>query len=170
MSDTESYSLHDRAAHPLVRGIRIVLSLVAGILLMVLMMLTVSDVIGRYIFNAPITGASELSELLLVSIVFLGLPAVCLDGGHVTVDLVTKALPARIEEPRVFLTGIISAIVLGVVCWRLFAYGDQVASYLVTNSLRIRVAPFIWFCAVMTGVSSAITLVIALAALRRRKP
>ena len=153
------------------RGIRILLSATAGTLLMALMGLTVADVIGRYLLNSPVEGSSEVSELLLVSLVFLGLPAVCLDGGHVTVDLVTKSLPRWSDRPRLFITGLISAIVLAVVSVRLYAYGVQVSGYhLVTNSLRLAVAPVVWFCALFSGISAAITFWLGMAALVRRNP
>ncbi|QQM30369.1 TRAP transporter small permease [Martelella lutilitoris] len=169
MSDADLVSERAGAASPLARGLRIVLSITAGALLMALMGLTVIDVIGRYVLNAPIRGAAELSELLLVSLVYLGLPAVCLDGGHVTVDLVTKSLPRWSERARLFVTGLVSSGVLGIIAWRLYAYGAQVGGYnLVTNSLRLPVAPVVWFCAVFAGISALITLVLALAALFKR--
>nr|WP_272213513.1 TRAP transporter small permease [Marinicella sp. W31]MDC2879472.1 TRAP transporter small permease [Marinicella sp. W31] len=147
------------------------MSITAGALLMALMCLTVVDVIGRYLLNAPVKGASELSELLLVCVVYLGLPAVCLDGGHVTVDLVTKSLPRWSERPRLFLTGLVSSAVLGVIAWRLYVYGAQVGGYnLVTNSLRLPVAPVVWFCAVFAAISALTTFALALAALVKRAP
>lgn len=169
MSDADYIAQDNKAASAIARGLRLVLTLTAGLLLMALMGLTVFDVIGRYLLNAPVKGASELSELLLVATVFLGLPVVCLDGGHVTVDLLTKNMPKVTERPRLFITGVISAAVLAVISWRLFAYGDQVASYnLVTNSLRLPVAPVVWFCAVFTAIAALITLAMALATLFKR--
>ncbi|MAM11233.1 MAG: hypothetical protein CML23_12380 [Rhizobiaceae bacterium] len=169
MSDADLVSERAGAASPLARGLRIVLSVTAGALLMALMCLTVFDVIGRYLLNAPVKGAAELSELLLVSLVYLGLPAVCLDGGHVTVDLVTKSLPRWSERPRLLVTGLVSSGVLGIIAWRLYIYGAQVGGYnLVTNSLRLPVAPVVWFCAVFAGISALITLALALAALFKR--
>ena len=48
-----------------------VLSTFGGILIAVLMMLTVIDVTGRYLFRHPLKGSAEGSELLLVMIVML---------------------------------------------------------------------------------------------------
>ncbi|PRX09306.1 TRAP transporter small permease [Martelella mediterranea] len=169
MSDADIIDDAHHAASPMARGIRIVLSVTAGALLLALMALTVTDVVGRYLLNAPVKGAAEVSELLLVSIVYLGLPAVCLDGGHVTVDLVTKSLPRWSERPRLFLTGLVSSGVLGVIAWRLYVYGLQVGGYnLVTNSLRLPVAPVVWFCAVCAGISALVTLALAFTALFKR--
>ena len=75
-------------------GLRAALAVLGGVLLMALMGMTVTDVIGRYLFNAPLRGATELTELLLAAVVFLGLPAVALADEHVTVDLVTDRMPA----------------------------------------------------------------------------
>ena len=44
-----------------------------GMLLLVMMATTIVDVIGRYIFNSPLSGAGELTELILVSVIFMGL-------------------------------------------------------------------------------------------------
>src|SRR5215475_2687646 len=46
----------------------------AAVLLFCLMMLTTADVVGRYIFNWPIRGAFEITELLLLTLIFAGLP------------------------------------------------------------------------------------------------
>ena len=46
----------------------------AAVLLFCLMALTTADVVGRYIFNWPIRGAFEITELLLLTLIFAGLP------------------------------------------------------------------------------------------------
>lgn len=169
MSDEDLFADNSQTAGPLARCLRLVITVTAGTLLLTLMGLTVCDVIGRYALNAPVKGAAELSELLLVATVFIGLPAVCLDGGHVTVDLITKNMPRITEAPRLFITGVISTVVLVIVSWRLWAYGTQVAGYnLVTNNLRLPVAPVVWFCSVFTAIAAAITLVLAVMALTKR--
>src|SRR5712691_5124568 len=51
-----------------------VLGAAAAGLLFFLMALTTADVIGRYIFNWPLRGAFEITELLLLTLIFAGLP------------------------------------------------------------------------------------------------
>ena len=59
----------------------------AAVLLFGLMGLTTADVIGRYVINSPLRGAFEITELLLLTLVFAGLPlasqclAFCPGGG-----------------------------------------------------------------------------------------
>ena len=136
-----------------------VLSLICGVMLFAMMFVTLIDVAGRYFFASPLQGATELTALLLVSTIFIGLPAVCQDEDHVTVDLFTDHLPAFIQPLRLLVIRLLSAVVLFVVAWRLFAYGHDLASYGETTvSLRLPVAPFAYLCSATTLLAGLITL------------
>lgn len=52
-----------------------------------MMCLTVVDVVGRYVFNSPILGAFEITEFLVLIIVFSFLGYAQAKKSHVTVDL-----------------------------------------------------------------------------------
>ena len=41
-----------------------------------MMMLTAVDVAGRYLFNKPLTGGFELTEMMLAALIYCGLPLV----------------------------------------------------------------------------------------------
>ena len=69
-----------------------VLGAAAAILLFGLMALTTADVIGRYIFNWPLRGAFELTELLLLTLIFAGLPLASRADEHVTLDFIDMVL------------------------------------------------------------------------------
>lgn len=57
-------------------------------------LVTAADVIGREVFSHPIAGGYEIIQCLMVVGVFFSMPIVALRQGHVSVDLVYKALPA----------------------------------------------------------------------------
>jgi TRAP-type C4-dicarboxylate transport system permease small subunit len=63
----------------------------AAVLLFGLMLITTADVIGRYIFNWPLRGAFEITELLLLALIFAGLPLVSRADEHVTLDFIDAA-------------------------------------------------------------------------------
>ncbi|EIE52443.1 C4-dicarboxylate ABC transporter substrate-binding protein [Salipiger aestuarii] len=148
---------------------RVALAVMGGVLLMALMGLTVVDVVGRYIFDAPLIGATELTELLLAAVIFLGLPAVALAEEHVSVDLLTDRMPPWVQPWRLALAGVFSGVVLGLVTWRIWIYAGQIGAYGgLTNSLRLPIAPLGYFCAVCTGLGAVITALMPLARLRRR--
>src|SRR5262249_24220173 len=72
-----------------------VLGTAAAILLFCLMALTTADVVGRYIFNRPIRGAFEITELLLLTLIFAGLPLASRADEHVTLDFIDIVLGNR---------------------------------------------------------------------------
>jgi TRAP-type C4-dicarboxylate transport system permease small subunit len=67
--------------------------LVAAISTFVMMLLVVANIIGRYLFNAPITGAFEVTESLLVVIIMLALALTQFHDGHIRVNIVTRRMP-----------------------------------------------------------------------------
>ncbi|ALG89587.1 MULTISPECIES: TRAP transporter small permease [Actibacterium] len=142
---------------------RAALGVICGVMLFAMMGLTVVDVIGRYLFSAPLTGATELTEILLACVIFIGLPAVSLDDEHVTVDLITGKLPAAIQPFRRAILLLASGVVLAVIAWRLWAHAGQIAGYGgTTNSLRLPVAPVAYLCAICTGLAAGITFAAAM--------
>ncbi|NVK34715.1 MAG: TRAP transporter small permease [Rhodobacteraceae bacterium] len=140
-----------------------------GLMLMAMMALTVCDVIGRYVFNAPVVGATELTGVLLAAIIFLGVPAVSLDTEHVTVDLVSDRVPRWIVPFRRLATGLISSGILMVVAWRIWVYAGQIGGYGgTTTTLELPVAPLGCFCALCCLFGSLLTLYVTLTTLSSR--
>ncbi len=68
--------------------------LIGMILLVILMLIGTVDVLGRYLFNHPLKGAYEYSELLLAGVVFFSLAYALSIDGHVRVaTIVSKFKP-----------------------------------------------------------------------------
>ena len=63
-----------------------------------LMFLGAIDVIGRYVFNYPIMGALEISQILLAALVFFGLAYTQMGRKHITVGLAYAKLPPRLKK------------------------------------------------------------------------
>jgi len=83
-----------RAYGRLLRGC----GLVSSIATFVMMLLVVANVLGRYLFNRPLTGTLEFTESLLVIIIFLSVALTQYDGGHIRVNLLTRRLPKRVAR------------------------------------------------------------------------
>lgn len=121
-----------RPPHPLSRAGRTAadaLKLVASVLLFAMMLVTFADVVGRYFFGHSLNGAYELTEVLLGLIVFAGLPIVTWRGEHVTVDLLTMRLPAATRAGLARLAAAVTAVVLGVLAWRLGGTAHDLLGY-----------------------------------------
>src|SRR6266571_6884493 len=82
------------------RRVDAVLGIAASALLLCLMLVTFVDVVARYLFNRPIRGAFEVTELTLLVLIFAGLPLVSHADEHVTMDFIDRMLPARAGSMR----------------------------------------------------------------------
>ena len=74
----------------LVAGIRVLIS----VLLLIAIALNFANIIGRYIFSAPINLAEEVMLFLLVAVVFLGSSVVSWEGRQIRMDVFLHMLPA----------------------------------------------------------------------------
>lgn len=85
--------------HPLYRGVSSVeagLNIAGALLIFFLMLFTMGEVLGRYLFNRPILGHVEIVELVMAGIVFFGLAFTEKVGGHPRMELfVTRVLKER---------------------------------------------------------------------------
>lgn len=145
---------------------RMGLAVICAVLLTAMMLLTVADVIGRYFLSSPVQGATELTEMLLAAVIFIGLPAATLDDDHVTVDMLTARLPWRAEKLRRPVVALTSAAILSVTGWRLWAAAAQVGSYGGTTiSLQIPLAPLGYLVSIFTGLAALILVAKAIACL-----
>jgi TRAP-type C4-dicarboxylate transport system permease small subunit len=93
-------------------------SAVAIAALAVLCAVTVVDVSGRYLFNSPLLGAVEVSELLMVVLSFGGLALAELRGGHINVDFFIGWLPQRGRAILDAGGALLGAAFWGFVSWR----------------------------------------------------
>ena len=131
-----------------------------ALLLTGLVGLTVVDVVGRYLFAAPLAGAFELTQLMLGTLVFAALPLTTLSGEHVEVDLAYVASPYPLKTIMLWLSGLVSAVALWAIAWRLVLHTARLtADEVVTNALSVPLAPLGWFAAAMAALSGLLALV-----------
>ncbi|UCE33820.1 MAG: TRAP transporter small permease [Deltaproteobacteria bacterium] len=118
------------------------LGYIAAVILGIMMMLTVVDVFFRYVLNAPLTGAIEVSELLMVVLVFPALGWIAIERSHIRVDLLVSTWPPRVQ---LIVEIIILLLTLGtfvIITWQSILESSQVD--MTTSLLSIPEAPFHW--------------------------
>ena len=71
------------------------MSRIGAIALVSMMFLTAADVILRYCFNRPISGAYEITEYLMVILIGFGFAYCTLLKRHVTLDVLASRFPQR---------------------------------------------------------------------------
>ena len=135
------------------------LGVAASAILFALMALTFADVVLRYLFNRPIRGGFELTELALLVLIFAGLPLVSHADEHVTMDFVDRVLPPRARELVVRAVHAVCAAVMFFLTWQAWLKAGKIGVYGdTTEVLRIAVAPFVYFMAAMIALTGLVHL------------
>jgi TRAP-type C4-dicarboxylate transport system permease small subunit len=137
-----------------------VLGVASSIILMILMLLTVVDVVSRYLFNAPLRGAFEITELMLLVLIFAGLPLVSHADEHVTMDFIDRILGRRPLDIVVRLVHLGTAAAMFLLTWLMWDKAVRIGGYGqggdTTDVLKVTVAPFVIFMAVMIAVTGIV--------------
>ena len=140
----------------------------AALAILGLALITFVDVVARYIFNAPIPGAYEISELVMGVMIFAALPVVTWRGSHITIDLLDTITPRWISGWRDAFMFVVSSVVIAVLGWELWALAVTLASYGdVTEYLRMPIHPTLQAMSLLAWVASVIALLAALVGVKR---
>ena len=147
------------SAHGWERRVEAILGVAASAILFAMMLLTFVDVVARYVFNRPVRGAFEVTELLLVVLIFAGLPLVSYADEHVTMDFIDRLLGpgarARLQRG----VHVVSAAIMALLAWLVWLKADRIWGYRdATDVLRIVYGPFVYFMAVTIGLAGLIHL------------
>ena len=119
---------------------------IAGVMFLGLMFLGASDVIGRYVFDKPIMGTMEASEVLMAGIVLLSWAYTQRTGGHVRVELVTSRYPPRVRAITNFVTLLLALILFSAITWQSTIIATTyLQEHRVFQILQIPTAPFYFF-------------------------
>ncbi|RKL67074.1 TRAP transporter permease DctQ [Salipaludibacillus neizhouensis] len=98
---------------------------VSMVILFFMMSLTVVDVVGRYFFNNPITGAVELTSLSMAIIIFFSLGMTQIKEDHISINFLTVKLPMKVEESLNVVTSFVIIILLSLTSWQLIVYAQR---------------------------------------------
>lgn len=139
-------------------------SVTASVVLLLMMFVSVIDVAGRNLFNAPLPGGSEWIEFAMVATIFLLYPRVAYKGLHISVDLFDGLTGDFVKRVQSFVADVLGVAVFAAIAVRLWILGDRAATYGdVSASLEVPLSVVFWFMAVL----SAITAIAFLARLPR---
>jgi TRAP-type transport system small permease protein len=135
------------------------LGVAASVVLFAMMVLTVIDVVARYVFSRPIRGAFEVTELMLVVLIFAGLPLVSFSDEHAVMDFIDRLLGGRATGALQRGVHVVSAAFMFLLTWIIWLKAGRVAAYRdATDVLRILYGPFVYFMAVALALAGAIHL------------
>lgn len=136
-----------------------VCGLLGALALFAIMTLTFLDVGSRKLLSNSITGSLELTELLMVVVIFSALPLVSQRGEHVVFDSLDRVWPRwfmALQNAAVHLLCACAMMGLAYLMWRLGV--DIAAQNETTAQLKIVKAPFIQVMALMCGLTGLLHL------------
>jgi TRAP-type C4-dicarboxylate transport system permease small subunit len=135
--------------------------LLAAAALFGIMLLTLFDVLGRKFLNHSITGSLELTEILMVVVIFAALPLVSLHGEHVVFDSLDHLMPPWLRRLQQGLVDLFCAGALGALAWRMWDKAERMHSYGDTTAqLQLPLSPFVALMAVLCGVTALVHLLL----------
>ncbi len=147
-------------AHQWERRADAALGVAASIILFCMMSLTFVDVVARYVFNRPIGGAFEITELMLLVLIFAGLPLVSHADEHVTMDFIDRLLLAHSRRQLQRFVHLLCAGMMAFMAWQVAIKAATISRYGdATDVLRIVYGPFVYFMAAMIALTGLIHLV-----------
>ena len=127
--------------------------------LTILVLITVIDVFGRYLLGSPLPGTTEITEIILGLLIYIGLPYICRNEEHVSVSLFSNYLNKSFLKVQKVLVNLIVFILLCIIAAQLYRHGIDLYSYNeITTYLEIPKAPIAFSMALLTMLAAVSTL------------
>ena len=131
----------------------------AGTALFSLMCLTLVDVSGRKFFDHSVPGGLELTEILMVVVIFGALPLVSWRNEHVVFDSLDAFVPSWLKGLQARLVHLVSAGVFAFLGYLMSTRAERFAEYGdITTHLQLAIAPVAWLMAALLVVTALVHL------------
>ena len=142
---------------------------IGGILIFLMVALTVSHVVGRYIFRSPIEGFVDLGQLMLVLVVASAIAYSGRTGGQISVELIDNLVsPAVLKVIEIFVR-LAGFAIISVLTIRLYHDGPKAAENgEQTTSLGVSFEPFFYFLATGMALYGLVLIAEAISLFRNR--
>ena len=138
------------------------LGLLAAACLFGMMTLTFVDVLGRKLLDRSLPGGLELTELMMLGLIFSAMPLTSLKGEHVLFDLLDRSLPRALRSVQGLISNLICAALMAGGAWLVFQRASRVSlEGDTTAQLLLPLAPFFNAVWVMLVITAGVHLVLA---------
>ena len=83
---------------------------ICGIILLSAVLINITNIVGRYVFNAPVPWAEEVMSYIIIWGVFIAAAAITYQGNHLRMDLLVSNLQGL---GRMLLGGLTATLIIG---------------------------------------------------------
>ena len=133
------------SVHDMAKKVFGITNLLAGICFFSVMLLILTNIIMRKLFNLPIMGTVELVGLLTATGIGFALANCEMNNGNVSMTIITDRLNAKTQHIIAVLVNSISLFFWIIVAWRIFIYGSSsFKSGWVSSTASVPIFPFIF--------------------------
>ena len=152
-------------------GIAKLINIACGVMLCLMAVHVVVDVSGRYLFDAPLDGTTEIvSYYYMVGVIFLPLPYIQFRRRYFAAEILTQFMPAAATRVCILAGDIFTAVLSGIAAWQ----STNTALERTTQHEHIETAHFVllqwparWFVAASFAMICVAACLGALDCLRR---
>ncbi|MEZ5702189.1 MAG: TRAP transporter small permease [Burkholderiaceae bacterium] len=137
--------------------------LTAATALFTLMGVTLADVTGRKFLNNSIPGGLELTEILMVIVIFGAMPLVSWRSEHVVFDSLDPFIPSWLKNIQMRAVHLVSAGAFGFLAYLMMTRAQRFAEYGDTTvHLQLSIAPVAWVMAGLLLITALVHLLFVL--------
>ena len=153
------------------RTLEVLCGILAAAALFAIMWLTLFDVAGRKLIDTSVTGSLELTEMLMVLVIFAGMPLVSLRGEHVVFDSLDPLLEAWVRRAQGFVVDLLCAAALAGMAWLMWVKAGNMMQYGDTTAqLKIPQGPFVYVMSVLCALTGLVHLLLTFAPTSHHHP
>lgn len=144
---------------------------VAAVVVIAMMLHTLANALGRYIFSAPIYGTNEMvAYWYLPGVVLIGFVAAQAQKEHISVSILYDNIPRRNQLEYTVFSGVVSALLCGAFAWfGLLEALDNLAIGAMAGNSSIIMWPITFIVPVMFALLAALLVIQVVGALIRFK-
>lgn len=152
----------EKGALPLAR----LLDRLSWVVLFAMMTMTMADVLLRKLTDITIIGAGEITEMMMVVVVFCSLAQCQAEDGHIKIDLIMKKVGAKTQSVVDTVTQFLCFGLFCLMTWGAFRHAMEIMEWEeVSIDLAIPIYPFVFVTVVGNAMLALILLYKALTAL-----
>lgn len=121
--------------------------------------MTAADVLMRKAMNQSILGAVEITELMMIGVVFCALAQCESDNGHIRIDFILQKASPRLRSALDALTQLLSGLLFCAMAWAVHRYAVNLRQWgEVTLDLGLPIHPFIFVACLGCGLLALVLL------------
>ncbi|HHV15534.1 MAG TPA: TRAP transporter small permease [Gelria sp.] len=132
----------------LIENLSRVMDRLAGLCIVLMMLLIVSNIILRAVFKQPLVGAVDYVNILIALTIGLSIAYCAVQDGHIAIGFIMDKMPAPAAAVIEIIINLIALVFWGFVTWYMIGFAQSMnANGLVASTSQIPLSPVVYVIA-----------------------